>query len=116
MYLVGDLRQWASVNFEELYCAKHSCDRVAFRRAMFWKCLYPHAIPLAVLLRGPRGNFFASDIELIAGVGAVRTLTALREEIADFHYVPENSRWLRRYARIRISTTRVRQVASAYLK
>jgi hypothetical protein len=104
------------MNLEERYCSQHHCDHWGFQRAVFWKCLYPHAVPIAFLLGGPRSSFFARDFEFIGFAGRSESPAALREEITEFRGVPENTHWLRRFLRIRISTTRFARLAQVYFK
>ena len=104
------------MNLEERYCTQHHCDHWGFQRAVFWKSVYPHAVPIAFLLGGPRSSFFARDFEFIGFAGRSESTAALREEITEFRGVPENTHWTRRVLRIRISTTRFARLAQIYFK
>jgi hypothetical protein len=102
-------------SFEQLYCERNGCDVRRFRRQLFLAIL-PWQARLAIpLVGGCRGRYFAPDQNLIAAVGEAKALRCVTEEIRDFFMDPENSRWIRRVARVRVSTTRLREIARLYL-
>ena len=102
-------------NFEEIYCQRHHCDKGRFRRDLFWKCVPPHAIPLAWLFGGVRGSFFEADREMLAGVAVATRGERISDEVHDFFHHPANRRWLRRVLRIRMSTAKLRLIAQDYI-
>ena len=101
--------------FRELYCEKHRCTEQQFVRQLFWKALYPHALPFAPLLLLIRGDYFIADRSLIASVANAVTMHRVREEVRDYFWDSNNRGWLRRVANIRISGQRVKDIARNYL-
>jgi hypothetical protein len=99
--------------FAEIYCAQTGCAPPDFNRRVFWQTLPWHAVPLAPLLL--LGDHFASDQGMIDACGRATRLQQINEEIDDYHFQPQNSGWLRRFAHFRISTRRLRQLAERYL-
>ena len=99
--------------FAEMYCARIGCAPREFNRKVFWRTLHWHAVPLAPLLL--HGDHFASDHGLIDACGRATRMQQIYKEIDDHHYHPQNSGWLRRFAHIRVSTRRLRQLAERYL-
>ena len=104
---------WARLTFAELYCAQVGCGPQEFRRKIFWRVLHRHAIPVAPLLLP--GRYFASDCALIDACGRATRLDQIYEEVREYPFDPQNRRWLRRRAKIRISTQRLVRVAEQCL-
>ncbi len=92
----------------EHYCAQHCCTPADFHRKFFWQTLHRHALPLAPLL-GER--YFESDRSLIAACARATSLEQVREEIQIHPVHTHHGAWLHRYAKLRISTRRLRQLA-----
>lgn len=86
-----------------------------FSRAWFWACLHRRGLPLVPLCALLGTDFFAPDRELIGRVARVRTLRELEEEIRDFRVDARNQTWWRKTARVRVSTRRLRRLASPLL-
>lgn len=82
---------------------------------VFWRSLYPHAVPLALLVGRLRPGFFAADRGLIVAAGRARTLRELNEELADFARDPRNRGFGRGTLRLRVSADRLRRLARAHL-
>lgn len=100
--------------FTELYCARHGCAPQEFHQRIFWRTLHWHAVPFAPLLL--LGNHFKFDHRLIDACARVTRLHQISEQIRErpFHR-QEIGGWLRRHAKLRISTRRLRQLAACYL-
>jgi hypothetical protein len=101
-----------SKSFEALFCERHACDTAAFRRRVFWRSLHRRVLPLAPLLM--LAGYFEQDRQFIAAAGRARSLSDLRDEIDAYHSHPDNRGFLRRFLRVRISTTRLRRLALGY--
>ena len=99
--------------FTELYCARHGCAPHEFRQRIFWRTLPWQAVPFAPLLL--LGNHFKSDHRLIDACGRATHLHQIQEEIHDRPFHRQVGRWLRRHAKLRISTRRLRKLAACYL-
>jgi hypothetical protein len=99
---------------EELFSAHHGCTLNQFRPRIFWRTLHSHALIIAPPLL--LGHYFALDFQLISSCGRARSMDALREEIQTYRDDPQNAEWLRRCAKVRISTRKLQKVARAYLK
>ena len=76
-------------------------------------CLARRAAPIFALLGG--SDFFAADRELIDAVAGAIAMDEVRAAVDDYWDHPANRQWLRRVAGLRVSTLRLRQVASEYL-
>lgn len=76
-------------------------------RRLFWKGLYPHAIPFVPLLAVLRPGYFKPDRELIHGLAAATTPAQFREELTSYMMDPRNATWLRFRVRLRVSVRRV---------
>jgi len=99
--------------FEEVYCARNGTTATGFRRAVFWRCLHPGAVALAPLLF--LSGYFALDRDLVAACGQARNFRQVCEELDDYRHSPRNRGLLRRRLNVRLSTTRLRQIARQYL-
>jgi len=99
---------------EELFSAHPGCPLEQFRKRMFWRTLHTHALILAPPLLLSR--YFAPDFQLISSCGRARSMDVLLEEIQAYRENPLTADWLRRRAKVRISTRKLQKVARAYLK
>lgn len=101
--------------FEEIFCERHRCDQGEFRRLVFWRCVPPHARWVAFLLGAPHAKRFDADRELIGDLGRCKNSRQVREQLRDFVKHPDNRRWLRRVARLRVSGRRAGKLTADYL-
>lgn len=101
-------------SFLLLFCESARCPESEFARRVFWRCLPPHAVPVAFLLGGWRGDYFSLDRELIQAAGRAANLRQVREEITDYFLQRENARWLRRRGLVRVSTSRLQKLAKRH--
>lgn len=99
----------------ERYCEIHRCDEMRCRARLFRAALPWHARLSSWLLGGFRGGYFAPDRQLIEGVSAATRMGQVYEEIRDYFMEPANRGWLRGRWRIRVSTTRLKQIVRSYL-
>jgi hypothetical protein len=98
----------------EVYCLVHSCAVDEFNDHLFWRSLYPHAVPFAVSLYLVNPTYFRPERELIAALGSASSQQQLDCELRHFN----NRRvlgWWRGRAHIRISTERLARIAVSYL-
>ncbi len=102
-------------SFQEHFCEKERCTAEQFARKVFFRTLYPQAKAFVTLLGGFRSDYFAADRELISGAGRATTMNQLRVEAEEFAIDSNNRGWLRQRVKIRVSTTRLKQLARQYL-
>lgn len=99
-------------SFRALFCARHRCRDHAYERALFWRGLYPHAVPLAALIRLFAPDFFHDDRALIADLGRDLTMEEVADDLDRFEYGNRVRRhWLRTGFRIHLSSHRVARLA-----
>lgn len=101
------------MTFAELYCARTGCPPEKFSRRIFWRTLHWHVLPFAPFLL--IGNYFDPDHSLIKSCGWASRMREIRDETRDFPYHAQNSGWLRRHAKLRISTQRLCRLAEPLL-
>jgi hypothetical protein len=88
-----------------------SAKRIRAERRLFWKGLYPHAIPFVPLLAVLRPGYFKPDRELIHGLAEATTPAQFRDELTSYMTDPRNATWLRFRVRLRVSVRRVERYA-----
>lgn len=101
--------------FQELYCAKNQCTPEQFHKRVFHHCLYPHARPIAPLIRFLSYDFFAADRTLLLSVADAVSMRRVREEVRDYFWDSNNRGWMREALRIRVSGQRLKDLAREYL-
>lgn len=97
------------------YCEKNGCSEASFYRKVFWECLHRRALVVAPFFGGWKSNYFAADRALIAEIARAERMSQVAEDIGAFALEPDNTRWLRKTARIRVSGRRVQRLAKRYL-
>lgn len=80
-------------------------------RRLFWRGLYPHAIPLVPVLAILRPGYFKPDRELIHALAGATTPAQFRDELTSYMTDPRNASWLRFRVRLRVSIRRVERFA-----
>jgi hypothetical protein len=70
--------------FKAAFCEMYQCPPDRFTRAVFWRCLYPQAVPVAALFCFFVPVLFAADLRLIAAIGELRQIRDLNAEVARF--------------------------------
>ncbi|HWA87211.1 MAG TPA: hypothetical protein VG710_13370 [Opitutus sp.] len=101
--------------FREAYCAQHECPPEQFAARVFWRSLYPHALPVAPLLLWLNYDYFSPDRSLILLAGDATSVTRVREEVRDYFWDSANRGWMRRTLRLRVSGQRLKNVSRRYL-
>ena len=79
----------------------------ALEDAVLWHCLYPHARPVARLLRRARRRYFEPDFDLIRAVAECTALSGMAAEVNVHGYHHANAGFWRRLLRVRVSGQRL---------
>lgn len=101
--------------FEEKFCETQGCASEQFSKKVFWRCLHPHAAPIAVLLLAVRSDYFSVDFELISAVRRAEKMNEVWEDVREYFLSPRYKGWLRKRANIRISARRLIALAREHL-
>lgn len=86
-----------------------------FERALFFDCAPLHALLVALVIDSPQLKVFFPDYELIGRLAEARFVEEVDGAISEFWGHPDNDKWVRRKAKIRISTRRVQRLAAELL-
>jgi hypothetical protein len=90
------------------FCAQSKCSESAFERRFFWRGLYRHAVPLALLIEWLHPAFFRDDKAFVEYVGGDDCLGEVHEDISRFEYGNRiRQHWLRTGLRIRVNSARI---------
>ncbi len=101
--------------FAELYCEREKISPDEWRAILFRQTLYPHARPVAWLVRRLKPRHFLADYEFVEDVGYLRSLKDLSLALGSFIEHPSNWGMLRRRLRIRISARRMLAIVRTVL-
>lgn len=103
-------------DFRSAFCARMRCAAPAFERTVFWRGLYRHAVPLALILRLTTPGFFRADEEFIRWLGGDGCLAEVEEDLERFRYGNRvRSHWLRTGCRIHVNPQRIWELAKRCL-
>lgn len=103
-------------DFRTAFCAQARCAGPAFERALFWRGLYRHAMPLALFLRLTAPGFFREDEEFIRWLAGDGSLAEVEEDIERFQYGNRvRAHWLRTGLRIHLDPARIWALAQRCL-
>ena len=98
--------------FRSAFCARYRRSDSDFERAIFWRALHRHAVPLALLLRWISPGFFQPDTEFIRWLAGARNLADAHGDLANFEYKNHVApHWLRTGFSIRLSASRIEALA-----
>ena len=97
-----------------LFCMATGIRPQDFERVVFRRCASRH-VRLLAHVPGTSAALFHRDRELIARAGEAVALTQVRAAIDDYWSDGANYTWVRRAARLRISTLQLRRLASEFL-
>jgi hypothetical protein len=96
--------------FAERYCELNGIAPAQFADSVLRRALYPQARLLLPLVQVLAPNYFAADFDLIGATARLRRTRDFASEADQFNYHPANIGFLRRTLRIRLSTTRLKQL------
>ena len=103
-------------DFRTAFCAQMGCADSAFERALFWRGLYRHAVPVAFFLRLVVPGFFREDEEFIRWVGRDGSLAEVEADIERYRYGNRvRTHWLRTGLRIHLDPARIWTLAQRCL-
>jgi hypothetical protein len=95
-------------NFKRLFCERFACSEQEYERKVFWKCVYRHALPLALVLRMADSTIFREDFDLMREVGHATCRKDVIGELNRFYGRNVRDRsWLRKLLLIRVSGKRL---------
>jgi hypothetical protein len=84
---------------------------------LFWRGLYRHAIPFALLIRMFAPRFFREDLDFIRYLAGDGSMEDVHEDIDRFEYGNRvRSHWFRTGLRIHINPTRIAALAASCFK
>ena len=99
--------------FSARFCDDYNCRPDEFVATVLRLCMARRALP--ILLSMPNSRFFDADRQLIQTVEQAIAMEEVRDAIDDYWSDPASNTWLRRVVGLRLSTSRLRRVASEYL-
>lgn len=103
--------------FKQAFCQRYSCHPSQFETAVFWRTLYRHALPFALLIHLWNPSFFKEDIDCIRELGDTRSPDLFKVEINFFHGRNlRDKNWIRRSFSIRISAKRLLALKNKVLR
>jgi hypothetical protein len=98
--------------FKTLFCDRFDCAPDRFAETVFRRCLYRHAVPLALFMGRLQAALFAEDRRAIEQFGIATELNQVRAIIKDLAYVNRlNRHWLRTGLSVRLSGRRLYALA-----
>lgn len=105
------------MTFRAAFCRRMGCGEAGFERALFWRGLYRHALPVAWVLRVFSPRFFREDLDFIRHLGTDATMSEVNEDIDRYLYGNRVRRhWLRTGFNIRLDHHRIAALASSLLR
>jgi hypothetical protein len=100
-------------NFRAAFCREFHCPPAKFHDRVFWMTVFPHAKPVALLLRIFYPSYFDIESDFIGDIGQTEHATMFRDEIDIYHGNNLRTRSvLRNKFLIRISGTRMKQLGA----
>jgi len=101
--------------FEDQFCAAHAVAPEDYVDAVLKQSLHPLARWLRPVLVLAPGHF-AADRNFIKGVGRISRLEDFDGEVRDYLIDPDNSGFLRRTLKLRVSVTRLSRIVRDVLR
>ena len=95
-------------SFKAVFCEHFRCPPERYEEAVFWRCLFRHALLPAFLIRKINPEHFSEDMDMIRELGALTSQALFKNEINYFH--GRNLRdksWFRGTLCIRLSGSRL---------
>jgi hypothetical protein len=103
--------------FREAFCTRYNCSAHEFERAVFWRCLYRHALPFAIVMMWFNPDFFAEDFAFVREIGATTSDELFKAELNFFHGRNVRERnWFRRGLTIRVSAKRLLRLKNRLIR
>lgn len=96
--------------FAERYGAREGLSPAELNAVLFRRTLYPHAWPVAWLVRWLRPRHFLADYEFIEEVCHLRSLADFALALGNYVEHPSNRGMLRRRCYVRISARRMLKI------
>lgn len=101
---------WAK-SFREAFCETFGCPSERYEQALFWRCLYRHALPFAAVLYRVAPDCYREDFELIHEVSPIQDPRVFQLEVDRFHGRTVRDRnWMRSALLIRLSCKRLMRI------
>jgi hypothetical protein len=102
-------------NFQQLFCGHFQCESEAYRRKLFWMCLYRRAFPVAGLIFLLSPKFFSRDFDLIDQLGVTQSQAEFQQEIDNHSYqIKAYGNLLQRAFQVRISGKRLMRLSRLF--
>jgi len=99
-------------SYKAAFCEQLECAPEEFPDKVFRRCLYPHALPLALLMGQLSARLFDEDRKAIDQFGLSSSFGEVCAVIEDLRYVNHtNKSWLRTTLKIRVSGRRLHMLA-----
>jgi hypothetical protein len=107
----------SGLSFKMAFCAAYHCPPERYESKVFWRCLYLHSLPLALVGYVFFPSLFAQDRQLIS---AVADLSEMRELMAEADSFASENRMNRSILRhtlyLRISGRKLVKLAAAVFR
>lgn len=100
---------------EDVFCADQDCTPARFRRALLWKTVPLHGIPVTILMGGFSSRYFAADRQLLETVRLAEDMNDIMAAINDYLGDSSERSWLRTLLGMEISPWRLKHFARCYL-
>jgi hypothetical protein len=101
--------------FGEIFCEQYHLPPESYIPGMLQRTLYPRARMVAPVIRLFAPGFFDADRDFVRGVGLIRRIEDLGDQVTEFHLHPGNRGFLRRVFKIRVSCQRMSRVVGEVL-
>jgi hypothetical protein len=102
-------------SFQFRYCQRWGVAPGAFRADLLARSLYPHARPLAPLLRRLDSQHFQADYEFIDDVGHLENIESFQDALDGYVGHFSNQTFLRHQLRLRVSVRRMWRIVREIL-
>jgi len=98
--------------FRADFCAHFKCRDEVFEEKLFWRCLAPHARPLAFVLELTTPSFFLGELEVLRSAGEATDLEDIIAEANKLHDTQHlRVGFIRGVLQVRLSGRRMVKVA-----
>lgn len=104
------------MTFQTDVCEMFGCDTTKYYEVVLFKCMYPHAVLLAKIIRKISPGFFIDDYELLMKISKAETVDEITEILNDHYYERPPKGIIRGLLKVRISPERLIRFASQVMK